>query len=116
MKSINSSRNVRVIKAACGWRLEGRPTQTVVFKSKHEAVTAAKAMFAMQGGQINVYKNGRVDAYITVIGAARARRINAVEGVTPDQVTRQLLRNVARLSEDEQRKQVLMHFRNRAFA
>lgn len=102
---------LKVCKDKSGWRVQACETEFVVFRTKVEAMAAARDCLARKGGQVWVHAgDGRV-ACVTVMGAEAARRLNAIEGVTPDQASRRLIRQVAGKTLKQRRQAVLEHFR-----
>jgi len=104
-------RALKVLKNGTKWRIHSTGSSTLVFQTKMEAVSAAKACLARKGGLISIHSiDGKVTC-LTVLGGEAARRLNAIEGMTPDQGSRRLIRQIANKTPKQRREAVFAYFR-----
>lgn len=90
----SGSRAIAVLRVGSDWIISSIGEELAHFSTKAEAVAAAKRSLAKQGGTLTVHQaNGMVREFLT-LGRDTAIRLNGIEGVALNMVSRRLLREV----------------------
>jgi hypothetical protein len=108
-----AARFFKVLKVDSGWCIAPAATRQMTYRTKTEAVEAAKACLARSGGVLTIHgANGRLE-HLTVLGGDAARRLNAVEGIAPDAASRRFIKQLVGKSQTaaQRRAAILGHFK-----
>lgn len=106
---------VEVRKDGIHWRVVSDQSMLCAFRTKAEAVKAAREI-ASEGGYLIIHPASGSNATETyTLGEKAAVRLNALEGVVLNQTSRRWVRDMAKLklSPHEHRREVLRRFKGK---